>query len=917
MNNIEESINYLLRLKNSRPAWFLLIFALLTTLSLWHFSVVLVKDRTKASFENESQQLKTAIEERLLNYEQVLAGSAGLFAVADLVGRDDWRTYVNKLDIERYYPGIQGLGFTQKVDESDVAAHIARIRAQGLPNYLVSPQGHRSEYHPVVFLEPSTQRNRRAYGYDAFGDPSHRMAMEIARDTGQAAMTGKVVLVQEEVDETQPGFVMYYPVYKNDQVLKTTLDRRASLLGFVFSAFRMNNLMDGIVGLISPFLDVRIYDSDVAVEESLMYASNLGSLDEEYSFEMSQTLSHGGKTWLLITRTTPAFDFLASDPRPWIVLVAGILISLLLFVMALLMIRSRLIAMANAGKYRAITEDTTNMTMVIKPGFGVTYTSPSCERIMGYQLTDLRGKSFEQMIHSDDLPALIQTYEKAVLQPGKSLLLAQTRVRHKDGSWLSVEGGFTSMCDVPGVNNVVVNFRDTSRLSLVQSELHQLAFYDQLTGLANRQLFRDRLDHTVKTCRRRGLQAALMYLDLDGFKRVNDTLGHDAGDRLLQQVAQWLEGCVREEDSVARLGGDEFTVLLEEVSGQDSVSRVAENILTALSQRVRLGEHEVGVSASIGIVMIPGDGEEVTSLMKFADLAMYRAKELGRNNYQYFQSSLNIRAARRLLLQEELRTAVELHQFVLHYQPKIDLESQKLVGIEALVRWNHPDRGLVTPDQFLPLAEDTGLIHQVGEWVLRQACIHALVLAKTGFEGCRVGINLSARQVGEPHFVDRFLRILEETGCSATMLELDVSSSILTQDLTLVSEIFGELKALGVTISLDDFGTGFCSLEMLGIVPVDEVKIDRTFIRDIPYKQSSAEVTSALIALAHKLGLKVVAEGVETREQLSFLEANNCEYAQGNLFSQALDEDQLAIFMTNLDEVQKHRFIYYGNEESV
>jgi len=459
----------------------------------------------------------------------------------------------------------------------------------------------------------------------------------------------------------------------------------------------------------------------------------------------------------------------------------------------------------------------------------------------------------------------------------------------------------------------VVNFRDTSRLNLVQSELHQLAFYDQLTGLANRQLFRERLDHAIKACRRKGLKAALMFLDLDGFKRVNDTLGHEAGDKLLQQVAQWLEGCVSEEDSVARLGGDEFTVLLENITGKEAVDRVADKILNALSQRVRLGEHEVSVSVSIGIAMIPADSEDATSLMKYADLAMYRAKELGRNMYQYFQSAMNIRAARRLLLQEELRAAVDNHHFVLHYQPKLDLTRQKIVGIEALVRWNHPDRGLVTPDQFLPLAEDTGLIHRLGEWVIRQACIHAQVLEKAGFEDCRMAINLSAKQIAEPNFVDRLITLIEETGCKAEMLELDVASSILTQDLAQVSDLFGQLKALGVAISLDDFGTGFCSLGMLGLVPVDEVKIDRIFIKDIPLKQSSAEVTSALIALAHKLGLNVVAEGVETREQLDFLEKNGCEYAQGNLFSQALDEDQLATFMSNLDGPQAKRFIYIQN----
>lgn len=915
MNNREESLAFLLRYRNSKIAWGVLIVALIVTVSLWQFSILLVKDRTKARFTNQSQQLKTSIEERLLNYEQVLAGSAGLFAVADLVGRDDWRTYVNKLDIERYYPGIQGIGFTEKVTAGRVTEHIDRIRSQGLPDYLLSPTGSRQEYHPVVFLEPATQRNRRAFGYDAFGDLAHRKAMEKARDSGQAAMTGKVVLVQENLDETQPGFVMYFPVYKSEKLLITTEDRRASLNGFVFSAFRMNNLMDGIVGLIAPFLDVRIYDSDVAIDDTLMYASNLGTLDDIYSFENSQTIEHGGKTWLLVTRTTPAFDFLASDPRPRIVLIAGILVSLLLFFVSLMLVRSKLIALANAGKYRAITEDTTNITVIIDSNGVVNYSSPSCDRILGYSLTDLKKIQLETIVHPDDLPLLQESYENALAKNGASIAVTHARIKHKDGHWMNMEGGYTAMQDVPGVNGVVVNFRDLTELKMAQTELHRLAFYDQLTGLANRQLFRDRLDHAVKTCKRRGQQAALLFLDLDGFKRINDTLGHDAGDTLLTQVAEWLKECVRDADSVARLGGDEFTVLLSEVSGPDAAARVATNILNALSQRIRLRDHDIGVTVSIGIAMIPGDSDDSASLMKFADLAMYRAKEVGRNNYQFFLNSMNIRAARRMLMQEELRNAIELSQFVLHYQPKISLENQRVVGIEALVRWNHPDRGLVAPDQFIQMAEDSGLIHKLGEWILRQACLQAVALKNAGFPDYVMSINLSSKQIADPGFIATFSRVVEETGVDTSKLEFELPASMLTLEIQQMTDLLQSLKRLGVTISLDDFGTGYCSLGCLSQVPVDNVKIDRLFIKGIPYDQKSGEITHAVIALAHKLNLEVIAEGVETREQLEFLQKASCEMAQGNLFSHALDEEQLAGYLSNLEQGQKERFIYDSKRE--
>lgn len=915
MNNKEESLAFLLRYQNSKLAWIVLLIALLLTASLWQLSILLVQDRTKAHFENQSQQLKTAIEERLLNYEQVLAGSAGLFAVADLIGRNDWRTYVNKLDIERYYPGIQGIGFTEKVTQGGVAEHIEKIRSQGLPNYLLSPTGSRHEYHPVVFLEPATQRNRRAFGYDAFGDPAHRKAMEMARDSGQAAMTGKVVLVQEQVDESQPGFVMYFPVYQSEKTLITTDDRRASLNGFVFSAFRMNNLMDGIVGLIAPFLDVRIYDSDVMIDERLMYASNLGNLDEIYSFEDSRTIEHGGKTWLLLTRTTPAFDFLASDPRPTIVLVSGILVSFLLFAVTLVLVRSKLIAMANAGKYRAITEDTTNITVIIDNNGVVSYSSPSCQRILGYTLAELKKQGPESVIHPDDLPVIQASYENALQKPGLSVAVNHARIKHKDGHWMNMEGGYTAMQDVPGVHGVVVNFRDLTALKVAQTELHRLAFYDQLTGLANRQLFKDRLEHTVKTCKRRGHQAALLFLDLDGFKRINDTLGHDAGDTLLKQVAEWLKECVRDEDSVARLGGDEFTVLLSEVGSADAAARVADNILDALSQRIRLRDHDIGVTVSIGIAMIPGDSDDSASLMKFADLAMYRAKEVGRNNYQFFLNSMNIRAARRMLMQEELRNAIELSQFVLHYQPTVKLDTQAVVGMEALVRWNHPDRGLVAPDQFIQLAEDSGLIHKLGEWVIRQACLQCVALEKAGFANYVMSINLSSKQISDSGFVNLFSRIVEETSVNVNKLELELPANMLMLDIQAMMDLVQSLKRLGVIVSLDDFGTGYCSLGSLSQVPIDSVKIDRLFVKGIPYDQKSGEVTNAVIALAHKLNLSVIAEGVETREQLQFLQDSSCEMAQGNLFSHALDEEQLVGYLSNLKQGQNDRFIYSSKPE--
>ncbi len=669
------------------------------------------------------------------------------------------------------------------------------------------------------------------------------------------------------------------------------------LSGFVFSAFRMNTLVDGIVGLISPFLDVKIYDDGVVSRDALMYGSNLGSLGNDFSFEMSQTISLGGRDWLLQTRSTPAFDYLAADPRPPIVLGSGVVISLLLFAFALTLTRSRIMAQSSAGHYRAITEGAANVTLVLGKNGEPQYASPSSRDILGFDPEQVQALELKSKVHEEDWPGLKNRFQQALQMPGKQMPAIQIRVRDAAGQWRQLEGTFTSMLKVPGVRGVVLSLRDLTPLKAAQSELHQLAFYDPLTGLANRQLFRDRLDHVVQRSKRNQEPAALMFLDLDGFKRINDTLGHDSGDELLKQVAQWLLGCVREDDSVARLGGDEFVVLLSRISSPDAASKVAETILRRLCQRIRLNDHEVGVTVSIGITMIPHDSEDPVTLMKYADLAMYRAKEMGRNTYQFFTPAMNAQAARRLLQQEELTTALEQDRFVLHYQPKIELETRRVIGVEAFLRWHHPEKGLVNAQQFITLAEETGLIIRLGEIALRQACIQIQALERAGFESLKMAVNMSVRQLMDPGFLDMMRQVITETGVSPEQLELEMPAELLNEDARQVHDLLVSLHDLGVCLILDDFGTGACSLVSLQQLPLDVIKIDHRFIRDIPYNVSATDVASAVIALARKLHLTVVAEGVETPQQLEFLQNAGCAQCQGNLFSYPLDEDALIGFL--------------------
>ena len=388
-------------------------------------------------------------------------------------------------------------------------------------------------------------------------------------------------------------------------------------------------------------------------------------------------------------------------------------------------------------------------------------------------------------------------------------------------------------------------------------------------------------------------QIALLFLDLDQFKRINDTFGHDAGDLLLLTVADRLKSCVRGQDTVARLGGDEFTILLNDVDKANNVTVAANNILRTLRAPVRLQNQEVIVSTSMGITLSPGDSDEPETLMKNADLALYKAKEKGRDQYHFFTEELNQRAIRQLHLEQELRHALQFDEFDLMFQPQVDLRSGEIVCVEALIRWHHPQRGRVSPDDFIPVAEETGLIVPIGNWVIHNACMQLHLLHNmTGCE-LRVAVNLSARQFRDPNLEQVISDALDRSGLEPRYLEIEVTESMLMDDISAVTAQLERIKSTGVTITIDDFGTGYSSLRYLKCLPVDVLKVDREFVQDIPDDLNDMEITSAVIAIAHKMGLKVIAEGVETVDQRDFLLINKCDFGQGYFFSRPLSFENL------------------------
>ncbi len=442
------------------------------------------------------------------------------------------------------------------------------------------------------------------------------------------------------------------------------------------------------------------------------------------------------------------------------------------------------------------------------------------------------------------------------------------------------------------ITNYLGIFSDLTLRKQTEQRLAYLAHYDDLTGLPNRSLFYEKTAMAIYQAQQHSNQVAVMFLDLDRFKYVNDTWGHIVGDVLLKDVATRLTECLGKSDTIARLGGDDFTILLENLKNLQDLEHIAQTIIDAMQTSFDLNGHETFVTASIGISVYPADGLDIDTLLKNADAAMYRAKEAGRNNYQFFKPQMNIHVHQRLTLESKLRHALERNEFLLYYQPQMHLASGIIVGAEVLLRWQHPELGLVLPYHFIPLAEETGLIVPIGEWVLHHACLQQQHWCKTGQPLLRISVNLSSRQFRQEDLTKTVMRAVEETNVDPTLLELELTESMLMQDAENAAKTLHQLKDRGIQLAIDDFGTGYSSLNYLKRFPIDKLKIDQSFVRDIPTNKDDMTITRAIVALARSLNLKVIAEGVETKAQEVFLRSLKCDEVQGYLIGRPMPEEE-------------------------
>jgi len=1020
--------------------WLVLTLSLTITLLLWGSAKENALQVLRSQFDYHVRDAVGDINDRMKTYEQVMRGVEGLFAHAMVVERKEFYGYVSRLHLKENYPGIQGIRYVPLVKDAAKKRHTFAIRNEGFDSYEIWPEGKRDVYAPVTYVEPFDVRNQQVFGYDMFSDNLYprpgdsgvgmrRSAMERARDTGKVTVSGKVSLLFETDKDRQSGVLMFLPVYKHGAPRDTVDERRANIIGWLCSVFRMGDLMHGVLGERINDIDIEVYDGEEASDETLMYDSNPRVQHQSPLFRNFQQLSVGDHTWTIGVHSLPGFEEQLDTEKLWVVANAGMGVSLLLTLIIWLLAYSRKRALNDAEMLKRERDKSETLMRTANDGIHlldldgnivkvndafclmVGYTSDELLKMNLSQIDAKRSADeikdalakkmptnpvFENRYRHHDgniidleisssrvkidgrdmiynsarditkrkktesslreseerLIATIETamdavvqmnadgiiigwnsqaekifgwvaneaigrllhetivppqYREAHVQGLKRFLLTgegpvlNTRVEimalHRNGREFPVELAIASIITAQRYEFSAF-IRDITKKKESDDLIWKQANFDMLTGLPNRHMFYDRLAQEVKKSNRAGLKMALLFVDLDKFKEVNDTLGHSIGDIMLMETSRRISECVRSTDIVARLGGDEFTVALAELVDVNSVERIVEHILQKLAEPFQLGDNVAYVSASIGITLYPNDATDVEELLKNADQAMYMAKNKGRNRFCYFTPSMQLAAQNRLMLINELRGALAAEQFIINYQPIVELATGHVYKAEALIRWQHPDLGKISPVEFIHLAEETGMIVEIGDWVFKEAA-RQLKQWKTSHNAeLQISVNVSPVQFNDTGNQQRnWFAYLQEIGLTGQNMVIEITEGLLLDAESGVIGKLLEFRDAGIQASIDDFGTGYSALSYLKKFDIDYLKIDQSFVRNLETDDNDLALCEAIIVMAHKLELKVIAEGVETEEQRRILAEAGCDYAQGYLFSRPVPAEDFERFL--------------------
>lgn len=896
-----------------------LSLSLAITYALWRDASRNAVKELKTAFDYRSMEAVERVRQRMMDYDQMLQGLRGLFSASIHVDRTEFEEYCTALNLAKRFRGVQALSYLQWISDSEKAKHIAAIRQEGFPEYAVHPAGRRQFYAPAVYIEPFSGRNLRAFGYDVYSEPVRGRALEQARDTNRAVITGKLELVQDSEAGRRPGFLMVLPIYQNNLPRQTVSQRRAHLMGWVSAVFRAEELMIGVLGSTDPEIDIEIFDGTSVSGEALLYDKDKIFRASGRSTQLFQNLLSievAGRTWTLRISSLPPFEAQLTPQRSRIIALGGVLGGLLLTVMTWILMRSRLRSLHAAYRLSQelqareaaqeslklasmVYENSSEGILVTDADNRIIAINPAFTRLTGYELEEIQNKDPSYFNSGRHGANFYQTMWAEIARTGH--WQGEIWDRHKSGEvhakYLTINTIFN---ESGSVYRRVALFMDISDKKETEELIWHQANFDPLTALPNRSMFHDRLTQEIIRANRSNTLFALLFIDLDLFKEVNDTLGHHMGDLLLQDAAKRIQHCVRKTDIVARLGGDEFTVILSALTDTSSIEGLATKILDNLAAPYTLGDEVVYITGSIGITLYPADAADADGLLKNADQAMYVAKNLGRNRIGYFTHTMQETAQARLRMITDMREAIACNQFILHYQPIVDLNTGETRKAEALVRWQHPTRGLVPPNDFIPIAEETGLISDIGDWVFREAARQAQYLRTHHHPAFQLSVNKSPKQFRDNgNTIAAWFTYLQGLGLPGNSLTIEITEGLLLNAVTEVTDKLQRLREGGMQIAIDDFGTGYSSLSYLKRFHIDYLKIDQSFVRDIETDANNRTLSNAIIVMAHALGLKVVAEGVETSGQLALLKEAGCDFAQGYYFSMPLAADAFEAWLVD------------------
>jgi diguanylate cyclase (GGDEF)-like protein/PAS domain S-box-containing protein len=878
------------------------LVGLILTLVSWQISRGDIEELSQQRFEGRISELQTMIDTRLIAYSQALRGLQASFARSGHPTRQDWTEVNQNLRVEEVYPGLTGTIYIRTFSSEERRAVEGEVRKYE-PEFTIKPTGDRKYYASITGVFPRSQLNILAIGSDSWAHDERRLTLESARDSGETQITGKLNLV---IDNTpQPAFLMYQAIYGPGPLPTNKEERQSRLLGFAGAGCRVEILMQTILPRDLRDVAVQVYDSKSASPESIFFTSHADFNFRDARHVGQKELSIGGRTWTVLYAALPEFTTKAEHDLSLQHIGAGLGLSVLLTiaVLSLTNTNSRARAMAknmtrslkeSEKRFHTMIESANDAILVCDKNGLITYWNDSAIRLFGYSKEEIIGQSVAILVP-----------EKLRLQHIKGFSLASegryelrtavptaTFGLTKDGREVPIEI-VKSVWEQESSPHFAAFIRDNSERAAADERIRTLAFYDALTALPNRRLLIDRLNQAIVFNKRYNSFGALMFIDLDNFKTLNDTRGHDIGDVLLIQVAERLKSCVRESDTVGRLGGDEFVIYLEnlgetiEQAGLRSQS-VAEKIRESVAMPYILEDEEYHCTTSIGVTLFRGHEITVDGILKQADTAMYQAKNDGRNAIRLFDPVLQAALDARVALGIELRKAMPNNELILYYQIQVD-SAHHIIGAEVLLRWVHPTRGMVPPIQFIPVAEENGLIVPIGHWVLEAACRQLKEWEKDlTLSALRLAVNVSARQFRHVDFVDQVSAILEHTKINPTRLKLELTESLVLHDIDDTVAKMKEIRGLGISFSMDDFGTGQSSLTYLKRLPLNQLKIDQSFVRDIPGDLSDAVIVQTIIGMGRSLGLDVIAEGVENWEQHDFLRRQGCHAFQGYLFGRPI-----------------------------